>query len=77
MQYNEHHLAELAATIAAGLAARSEHLQKPTDREAARQAAREVARVSLLLARHIIAGAHVASMKDDELELLYDDADFL
>jgi hypothetical protein len=31
----------------------------------------------LLIARHILVGAHCAALKVDELELLYDDADFL
>jgi hypothetical protein len=77
MQYNEHQLAQLAATIAAGLANRADALHDPADREATRRAARDVARLSLLLARHIMAGAHVAASKEDELELLYDDADYL
>ena len=40
-------------------------------------AARNLARVSLLVARHILVGAHCAAQKVDELELLYDDADFI
>jgi hypothetical protein len=75
MQYNEHQLAQLAATVAAGLA-RASDLQT-ADKEKTRATARELARVSLLVARHILVGAHVASAKVDELELLYDDADFL
>jgi hypothetical protein len=47
------------------------------DKEKVRAAARNLARMSLLIARHILAGAHVAAQKVDELELLYDDADFL
>ena len=47
------------------------------DKEKTRIAARDLARVSLLIARHILVGAHCASLKVDELELLYDDADFL
>jgi hypothetical protein len=31
----------------------------------------------LLKRRHIVAAAHGAALKVDELELLYDDADFL
>jgi hypothetical protein len=77
MQYNEHQLAHLAAMVAAGFAGRSELLDSVADRERARDVARNVARVSLLVARHIMAGAHSASMKQDELELLYDDPDFL
>ena len=77
MQYNEHQLAQLAATVAAGLAQGSDLLIHELDKEKARAAARDLARVSLLVARHILAGAHVAALKVDELELLYDDADFL
>ncbi len=77
MQYNEHQLAQLAATVAAGLARNSDLLQQHGDKEKIRAAARELARVSLLVARHILVGAHCAALKVDELELLYDDADFL
>lgn len=77
MQYNEHQLAQLAATVAAGLACDSDLLQQCQDKEKTRAAARDLARVSLLIARHILVGAHCASLKVDELELLYDDADFL
>jgi hypothetical protein len=77
MQYNEHELAHLAATVAAGLGRDSDLLQQSEDREKARAAARQLARVSLLVARHILVGAHCAALKVDELELLYDDADFL
>ena len=77
MQYNEHQLAQLAATVAAGLARNSDLLQLNMDKEKARAAARDLARVSLLVARHILVGAHCAALKVDELELLYDDADFL
>jgi hypothetical protein len=77
MQYNEHQLAQLAATVAAGLARDSEMLQQSEDKEKTRVAARNLARVSLLVARHILVGAHCAALKVDELELLYDDADFL
>jgi hypothetical protein len=77
MQYNEHQLAQLAATLAAGLARDSDLLGQIEDREKIRAAAHHLARVSLLVARHILAGAHVAAQKVDELELLYDDADFL
>jgi len=75
MQYNEHQLAQLAATIASGLAPQMKLLEP--DREQTRTRARQLAQVSLLVARHILAAAHVAGMKEDELELLYDDADFL
>jgi hypothetical protein len=77
MQYNEHQLAELAATVAAGLARGSDLLDRSGDKDKIRAAARELARVSLLIARHILVGAHAAALKVDELELLYDDADFL
>jgi hypothetical protein len=77
MQYNEHELAHLAATVAAGLARDSDLLQQGQDKEKVRAAARDLARVSLLIARHILVGAHCAALKVDELELLYDDADFL
>jgi hypothetical protein len=77
MQYNEHQLAQLAATVAAGLARGSDLLDPCGDREKIRASARELARVSLLVARHILVGAHCAALKVDELELLYDDADFL
>ena len=77
MQYNEHQLAQLAATVAAGLTRGSELLDQCGDKDKIRASARELARASLLVARHILVGAHSAAMKVDELELLYDDADFL
>jgi hypothetical protein len=77
MQYNERELAHLAATIAAGLARGSELCESIADKEKTRATVRNLARVSLLLARHILAGAHSAALKVDELELLYEDADFL
>jgi hypothetical protein len=77
MQYNEHQLAQLASTVAAGMARTPDLLAHIEDREKIRAAARNLARVSLLVARHILAGAHGAAQKVDELELLYDDADFL
>ena len=77
MQYNEHQLAQLAATVAAGLARGSELSARVADKEKTRAAARELAQVSLLVARHILVGAHCAALKVDELELLYEDADFL
>jgi hypothetical protein len=77
MQYNEHQLALLAATVAAGFAHRSDVLEQVCDIEKTRAAARNVAKLSLLVARHIMVGAHCAASKVDELELLYDDADFL
>jgi hypothetical protein len=77
MQYNEHQLAQLAATVAAGLASGSDLLDQGGDKEKIRAAARKLACVSLLIARHILAGAHAAALKVDELELLYDDADYL
>jgi hypothetical protein len=77
MQYNEHELAHLAATVAAGMARDSDLLEQSGDKDKIRASARQLARVSLLIARHILAGAHGAALKVDELELLYDDADFL
>jgi hypothetical protein len=77
MQYNEHQLAELAATVAAGIARGAALLDQVEDKEKTRAAARDLARVSLLVARHILVGAHCAALKVDELEMLYDDADFL
>jgi hypothetical protein len=77
MQYDEHHLAQLAAIVAAGFAGNSELLLHVEDKERTRIHARNLARVSLMLARHIMAAAHCAAQKVDELELLYDDADFL
>jgi hypothetical protein len=77
MQYNEHQLAQLAATFAAGLARNSDLLDHIEDKDKTRAAARNLARVSLLVARHILVGAHSAAQKVDELELLYDDADFI
>jgi hypothetical protein len=77
MQYNEHELAHLAATVAAGLARGSDLLDRGRDKDQIRASARNLARVSLLVARHILVGAHCAALKVDELELLYGDADFL
>jgi hypothetical protein len=77
MQYDENRLAELAATIAAGLAHNSTLLDDIADKDKTRAEARDLARVSLLVARHIMVAAHCAAEKVDELELLYDDADFL
>jgi hypothetical protein len=77
MQYNEHQLAQLAATVAAGFAHRSGVLDQVADNEKTRAAARNLAKISLLVARHIMVGAHCAAAKVDELELLYGDADFL
>ena len=77
MQYNENQLAQLAATVAAGLARGSDLLEQSSDKDKIRASARELARVSLLIARHILVGAHCAALKVDELELLYDDADYL
>jgi hypothetical protein len=77
MQYDEHQLAQLAATVAAGLARDANLLPRSRDKEKTRAAARNLARVSLLVARHILVGAHCAALKVDELELLYGDADFL
>jgi hypothetical protein len=77
MQYNEHQLAQLAATVAAGIARGADMLNRGEDKEMIRATARDLARVSLLVARHILVGAHCAALKVDELELLHGDADFL
>jgi hypothetical protein len=77
MQYDEHRLAELAATVAAGLAHDCALLDNLADKEKTRAAARDLARVSVMVARHIMVAAHSAALKVDELELLYDDADLL
>jgi hypothetical protein len=77
MQYNEHQLAQLAATVASGMLREADLLKNQGSKEQVRASARDVAKVSLLVARHILVGAHVAAQKEDELELLYDDADFL
>jgi hypothetical protein len=77
MQYDENRLAQLAATIAAGFALNSGLLADLADKEKTRAEARSIAKVSLLVARHIMVAAHCAAQKVDELELLYDDADFL
>ena len=77
MQYDENRLAQLAATVAAGLALNSRLLADVADKEKTRAEARNIAKVSLLVARHIMVAAHCAAQKVDELELLYDDADFI
>jgi hypothetical protein len=77
MQYDEHRLAQLAATVAAGLAHDAALLGDIADKEKTRAAARNLARVSVMIARHIMVAAHCAALKVDELELLYDDADLL
>jgi hypothetical protein len=77
MQYDEHRLAQIAATVAAGLAHNSALLKDIPDKEKTRAEARNLARVSVMIARHIIVAAHSAALKVDELELLYDDADLL
>jgi hypothetical protein len=77
MQYDENRLAQLAATVAAGFALNSRLLADVADKEKIRAEARNIAKVSLLVARHIMVGAHCAAQKVDELELLYDDADFI
>jgi hypothetical protein len=77
MQYDEIRLAQLAATIAAGLARHSDLMEEIEDMEKMRADARSLAKVSVMVARHIMVAAHRASQKVDELELLYDDADFL
>jgi hypothetical protein len=77
MQYDENRLARLAATVAAGLARRSKLLDGIADKEKTRAEARSIAKVSVMVARHIMVASHCAAQKVDELELLYDDADFL
>ena len=77
MKYDENRLAQLAATVAAGFVHDSGLASDVGDKEKTRAAARNIARVSLLVARHIMVAAHSAAQKVDELELLYDDADFL
>jgi hypothetical protein len=77
MQYDEIRLAQLAATVAAGFARNSGLLSGIADKEKTRAEARNIAKVSLLVARHIMVAAHCAAQKVDELELLYDDADFI
>jgi hypothetical protein len=77
MQYDENRLAQLAATIAAGFVPNSGLVSDLADKEKTRAEVRNIARVSLMVARHIMVAAHCAAQKVDELELLYDDADFL
>ena len=77
MQYDENRLAELAATVAAGFACNSKLPDYIADKEKTRSEAQNLARVSVMVARHIMAASHCAAQKVDELELLYDDADFL
>jgi hypothetical protein len=77
MQYDEHRLALIAATVAAGFAGNSKLLEAKADKKKTRAEARNLARVSVMLARHIMVAAHCAAQTQDELELLYDDADFL
>jgi hypothetical protein len=77
MQYDENRLAQLAATVAAGFARQSKLLDDIADKEKIRAEARSIARVSVMVARHIMVASHCAAQKVDELELLYDDADFL
>jgi hypothetical protein len=77
MQYDEYRLAQLAATIAAGIASNSVTLNDLADKEKTRVGAQNLAKLSVMVARHIMVAAHCAAQKVDELELLYDDADFL
>jgi hypothetical protein len=77
MQYDEIRLAQLAATVAAGFAGNSQLLEGIADKEKTRADVRNLARVSLMVARHIMVAAHCAAQTVDELELLYDDADLL
>ncbi len=55
----------------------SDLMEEIADMERTRADARNLAKVSVMVARHIMVAAHRASQKVDELELLYDDADFL
>jgi len=77
MKYDERQLARLAAVVAAGLAREAIVLKDLEDMEKMRAGARNLARVSVMVARHIMVAAHSAAQKVDELELLYDDADLL
>lgn len=77
MQYDENRLAQLAATVAAGFARNSGLLSGIADKEKTRTEARNLAKVSLMVARHIMVAAHCAAQTVDELEILYQDADFL
>jgi hypothetical protein len=67
----------LAATVAAGFVDNSRLLDGIADKEKTRADVRNLANVSLMVARHIMVAAHCAAQKVDELELLYDDADYL
>ena len=77
MQYDENRLAQLAATVAAGFVDSSGLLDGIADKEKTRADVRKLANVSLMVARHIMVAAHCAAQKVDELELLYEDADYL
>ena len=77
MQYDENRLAQLAATVAAGFTGNSRLLDGIADKEKTRAEVRNLANLSLMVARHIMAAAHCAARQVDELELLYDDSDFL
>jgi hypothetical protein len=77
MQYDENRLAQLAATVAAGFASNSKLLDGIADKERTRTEVRDLAKISLMVARHIMVAAHCAAKTVDELELLYDDADLL
>jgi hypothetical protein len=77
MQYDENRLAQLAATVAAGFAGRSKLLEGIADKEKTRAEVRDLTKVSLMVARHIMASAHCVAQTVDELEMLYEDADFL
>jgi hypothetical protein len=63
--------------VAAGFVDNSRLLDGIADKEKTRADVRNLANVSLMLARHIMVAAHCAAQKVDELELLYDDADYL
>ena len=77
MQYDENRLAQLAATVAAGFVDNSRLLDGIADKEKTRAEVRDLTKVSLMVARHIMASAHCVAQTVDELEMLYEDADFL
>jgi hypothetical protein len=77
MQYDENRLAQLAATVAAGLAGKAKLLDGIADKEKTRAEVRDLTKVSVMVARHIMVAAHCVAQTVDELELLYEDADYL
>ena len=77
MQYDEIRLAQLAATVAAGFARDSKLLSDSRTRSRRAPKPETSPKSSLMVARHIMVAAHDRRTKVDELELLYDDADYL